>query len=45
MIYDLNSLVPSGSPHIEDARAINNDGVIVAYGDGRALLLVPLHDD
>jgi probable HAF family extracellular repeat protein len=38
---DLNALVPAGSPVLEEARAINDAGWIVANGNGRAFVLIP----
>jgi probable HAF family extracellular repeat protein len=38
---DLNRLVPAGSPVLEEARAINDAGWIVANGNGRAFVLIP----
>jgi probable HAF family extracellular repeat protein len=38
---DLNRLVPTGSPALEQARAINDAGWIVANGRGRAFVLIP----
>jgi probable HAF family extracellular repeat protein len=40
-MINLNTVVPPGSSRIEDARAINNAGMIVGWGNGRALLLIP----
>jgi hypothetical protein len=43
-LQDLNTLVPAGTPEIQDATAINDNGQIVAdtsaFG-GEALLLTP----
>jgi hypothetical protein len=38
---DLNRLVPAGSPVLEQARAINDAGWILANGRGRAFVLIP----
>jgi probable HAF family extracellular repeat protein len=38
---DLNRLVPAGSPVLEQARAINDGGWILANGRGRAFVLIP----
>jgi probable HAF family extracellular repeat protein len=38
---DLNQLVPAGTPFLEEARAINDAGWILANGGGRAFVLIP----
>jgi probable HAF family extracellular repeat protein len=38
---DLNQLVPAGTAVLEEARAINDSGWILANGRGRAFVLVP----
>jgi probable HAF family extracellular repeat protein len=38
---DLNQLVPAGTPLLEEARAINDAGWILANGRGRAFVLIP----
>jgi probable HAF family extracellular repeat protein len=38
---DLNRLVPAGTPFLEEARAINDSGWILANSQGRAFLLIP----
>jgi hypothetical protein len=38
---DLNRLIPAGSPVLEEARAINDAGWILANGGGRAFVLIP----
>jgi probable HAF family extracellular repeat protein len=38
---DLNQLVPAGTPFLEEARAINDAGWILANGRGRAFVLIP----
>jgi probable HAF family extracellular repeat protein len=38
---DLNQLVPAGSPFLEEARAINDAGWILANTQGRAFVLIP----
>ncbi len=40
-LQNLNNLVPSGTPQITDATGINNNGQIIANGNGHALLLTP----
>jgi probable HAF family extracellular repeat protein len=41
LFTDLNRLVPAGSPILEEARAINDAGWILANGRGRAFVLIP----
>jgi hypothetical protein len=38
---DLNQLVPAGTPFLEEARAINDAGWILANGQSRAFVLIP----
>ena len=38
---DLNQLVPAGTPLLEQARAINDAGWILANSQGRAFVLIP----
>lgn len=38
---DLNRLIPAGSPVLEQARAINDSGWILANGRGRSFVLIP----
>jgi probable HAF family extracellular repeat protein len=38
---DLNRLVPAGTPLLEEARAINDAGWILANSQGRAFVLIP----
>jgi probable HAF family extracellular repeat protein len=38
---DLNQLVPAGTPVLQEAKAINDAGWILANSDGRAFVLIP----